>query len=166
MINNENKALLIPFFRILVKVIPPYNSGIHLINIEIEKMKKVTLTAEQADIIKTATPVIVKAGKALQAKIVKAGKILNNVLVREAKKLVEAGLTAKQARDEVKAIAKPFMTQQNFSKLMVKAGLRTGATRSDKGEKIVTKEQILILWGDATPEVQAETFKALQVRMA
>ena len=42
MINNENKALLIPFFRILVKVIPPYNSGIHLINIEIEKMKKVT----------------------------------------------------------------------------------------------------------------------------
>ena len=50
---------------------------------------------------------------------------------------------------------------------MVKNGLRTGATRSDNGEKKgITKDQILKLWGDATPEVQAETFKALQARMA
>tara|TARA_R110001583_G_scaffold120485_1_gene271750 strand:+ start:208 stop:591 length:384 start_codon:yes stop_codon:yes gene_type:complete len=125
------------------------------------------LNKEQNNILKTAKPLIVKAGKELEAAIVKCGKALNKILVAEAKKLVAAGLTAKQAREEVKAIASPFMTQQNFSKLMVKAGLRTGSTRSDKGDKKgITKDQILKLWGDATPEVQAETFKALQARMA
>ena len=125
------------------------------------------LTTDQKNILKTAKPVIIKAGKAFQAATVKAGKVFNAVLVTEAKKLIAAGLTAKQARKEVEALASPYMSQQAFSKMMVKAGLRTGSTRSDKGEKKdITKDQILKLWGDATPEVQAETFKALQARMA
>jgi len=125
------------------------------------------LNIEQKNILKTAKPLIVKAGKELEAAVIKCGKALNKVLVTEAKKLVAVGLTAKQARKEVRALASPYMSQQAFSKMMVKNGLRTGATRSDNGEKKgITKDQILKLWGDATPEVQAETFKALQARMA
>ena len=129
---------------------------------------KIELNKEQSALVKKMTPEINKAGRVLRKGMTELMKAFNKELVKHVKALVETGLTIKKARKVVEKIALPYMSQQNYSELMNKSGLRTTENkRSDKGEKKgITKEQILKLWGDASAEVQAETFKALKLRMA
>jgi hypothetical protein len=129
---------------------------------------KITLNKEQNELVKKITPQINKAGRILRKGQLDLMKAFNKELVKHVKALVKTGLTIKQARKVVEKIALPYMSQQNYSQLMNKSGLRTTeAKRSDSGEKKgITKEQILKLWGDASPEVQADTFEALKLRMA
>ena len=132
-------------------------------------MKKINLTAEQAEIVKNATPVIQKAGESYKKKLIEAGRIFNKTLQRYVRKLGEAGLSVKQARQVVyRELAHDYMSQQAYSEMMNKAGLRANdKKRSDKGEKKgVTKDQLLSLYASASPEVQDEFFKALEARRA
>jgi hypothetical protein len=129
---------------------------------------KITLNKEQNALVKKITPQINKAGRILRKGQLDLMKAFNKELVKHVKTLVATGLTIKQARKVVEKIALPYMSQQNYSELMNKSGLRTTQNkRSDSGEKKgITKEQILKLWGDASAEVQADTFEALKLRMA
>jgi len=116
-------------------------------------MKKVNLTAEQAEIVKNAQPVITKAGESYKKKVIEAGKIFNKTLQRYVRKLGEAGLSVKQARQVVyRELAHDYMSQQGFSEMMNKAGLRSNdSKRSDKGEKKgVSKDQLLSLYASAS----------------
>ena len=129
---------------------------------------KIELNKEQNALVKKITPQINKAGRILRKGQLELMKAFNKELVKHVKALVETGLTTKKARKVVEKIALPFMSQQNYSELMNKSGLRTTENkRSDKGEKKgVSKDQLLSLYASASAEVQDEFFKALQARRA
>ena len=129
---------------------------------------KIELNKEQNALVKKMTPEINKAGRILRKGMTDLMKAFNKELVKHVKSLVKTGLTVKQARKVVEKIALPYMSQQNYSELMNKSGLRTTQNkRSDSGEKKgVTKDQLLSLYASASPEVQDEFFKALEARRA